>query len=303
MTHRNKKNMNKKLFYVALVQFALLLTACDKDKIISQFNQSTKQQTHAQQRQTAPTVQELYFGMHPTEMHHKIGGGTVQTYQSPITYTPFKGGTYYYNKDGELTQAPLADGYYRQVLGKNDEGKTVVQDFYASTNTPFSAPFLIKKDGDERDFNKGMSNGLISRGSGDSLMVWFDKQGSVIATQNHIDGLPIAFLMLVKNGQWIGFVDVYNHRAVFLYPNSQTILVSFHGKNVENGTPYLIYHQNGTAMASLKKEQSTYQIIEQWDETGKPTDSQELTTTLNQTLIPLIIEYFEHTKDFAHTDD
>lgn len=167
--------------------------------------------------------------------------------------------------------------------------KTVVQDFYQVTKTPYNTPFAIKKGGDESLFNRGI----------DGFMAWFDVQGNLFATQLHLDGNPIAFLNVIKNGEWIGFVDVNNNKAVRFYPNTTSVLFLYNGRNYSKDSPYMLYYQNGNGMASLTKDNDgNYQIVQMWDENGTPTNSPDLINLIYKDYIPLLVSYSPYVQDF-----
>ena len=74
----------------------------------------------------------------------QIATQTSQTYTSPIAFTPAQTKTvYYFANNGAAASAPSNEGYYRELLGKTAEGKRVVQDFYQSSQTPQTAPFVL----------------------------------------------------------------------------------------------------------------------------------------------------------------
>lgn len=271
------------------------LIACNDTK--SSFNDK---QIETQITQ-APNIKDIYPIELPNELSFPIKGYTITTYQNPmpIHYIPSQGNLYYYDHQGNKINSGVANGYYRQVLGKDNDGKTVVQDFYQDTKTPYNSPFLIKKGGDESLFNRGIRDGMISKGANDSMMAWFDKQGNLFATQLHIDGLPIAFLNIIKDGQWIGRVDVSNNKAMAFYPNTTTVMFLYDGRNYARQSPYIIYHKNGNAMAILNKDNSgNYHIMQLWNENGQITESQELKNMINKDYIPLLEPYFKHIQDF-----
>lgn len=274
----------KSFFLFFLVIFTINITACDK--IASSINQQKQIQT----RQTTPNIKDIYIQI-PSELSFPINGHTINSYQNPmpIEYTPIQGNIYYYGKEGNKLDAPTPDGYYRQVLGKDKDEKTVVQDFYQVTKTPYNTPFAIKKGGDESLFNRGI----------DGFMAWFDVQGNLFATQLHLDGNPIAFLNVIKNGEWIGFVDVNNNKAVRFYPNTTSVLFLYNGRNYSKDSPYMLYYQNGNGMASLTKDNDgNYQIVQMWDENGTPTNSPDLINLIYKDYIPLLVSYSSYVQDF-----
>lgn len=284
----------KSFFLFFLVIFTINITACDK--IASSINQQKQIQT----TQTAPNIKDIYIQI-PRELSFSMNGHTINTYQNPmpIEYTPTQGNIYYYDKTGNKLDAPTLDGYYRQVLGKDKDGKTVVQDFYQATKTPYNDHFTIKKGGDESLFNRGINDGMISQGANDGFMAWFDVQGNLFATQLHLDGIPIAFLNVMKNGEWIGFIDVHNNKAVRFYPNTTSVLFLYNGRNYSKDSPYMLYYQNGNGMASLTKDNDgNYQIVQIWDENGTPTNNPDLINLIQKDYIPLLTPYATYIQDF-----
>lgn len=285
--------MKPAIHMLMIATLTLGIVACNKNN-----NSINNLQTQTEQ---APTIRDVYPIELPNKLAFPVNGHTIDTYQSPmpIKYTEQKGNTYYYDKQGNLLTSSTPNGYYRQILGRDTEGRVVVQDFYQATKTPYNAPFAIKQGGDESLFNRGIDGGTINLGSNDGFMAWFDKQGNLFATQLHSDGTPIAFLNVMKNGEWIGFIDAYNNKAVQFYPNTTSPLFLYNGRNYAKESPYTIYHQNGNGMASLIKDNDgNYQIVKMWEENGKPTKNQEIANLINKEYIPLFKPYFTHIKDF-----
>lgn len=120
----------------------------------------------------------------------------------------------------------------------------------------------------------------------------FDQQGNLFAIQRHLDGLSVGFLNITKNGQTIGFVDVYN-KTIYFYPNTTTPLFSHNGKSYANENPYIIYNKQGHAVASLNKDSiGNYKIIQMLDEKQQPTNSSEIANLINKEYVPLFDPYF-----------
>ena len=88
-----------------------------------------------------------------------------------IDYIPGDEKTYYYDIKGNKTAQPASGGYYRKVLGKTADGRTVVQDFYRDNNQPQMAPLILRKDAAEDDF---------SNTTADSPLITYTREGAVL---------------------------------------------------------------------------------------------------------------------------
>ena len=52
----------------------------------------------------------------------------------------------YFNAEGAVTNAKVANGYYRKLLGKTADGSFVAQDFYSRNDVKQSDPFIISNE-------------------------------------------------------------------------------------------------------------------------------------------------------------
>lgn len=230
---------------------ALSLSACNFEQTKEQLEQRLKSEGHI-----APTFAELNLDL-PT-LPNELAGITAQTYVSPIAYTAKAGKTYYYDKDGNLTDKSTPDGYYRKILGTTADGRTVAQDFYTN-HAPQIAPVILKQRADESSFD----NDVI-----DSDTIWFDKNGNIMEMMNtsywHIkfaNGKPSAYSQAITD----------TNTLIINYPDSQTVMMC---SKVTNTTPkkitYFFFHRNGNAMLKVvKDDKDNVSEALAWDETGK----------------------------------
>ena len=110
---------------------------------------------------------------------------------APIDYTPGEGKTYYFDAKGNKAEKPVQDGYYRKVLGKTADGRTVVQDFYQDSDKPQIAPSILRQGAAEDDFDGDLS---------DSTLVNYNRDGSVSTIVPRQDGKATGHPALYHNG-------------------------------------------------------------------------------------------------------
>lgn len=110
---------------------------------------------------------------------------------APLDYTPGEGKTYYFDAKGNKAEKPVQDGYYRKILGKTADGRTVVQDFYQDSDKAQIAPSILRKGAAEDDFSGDLS---------DSTLVNYNRDGSVSAIVPLQDGKATGHPALYHNG-------------------------------------------------------------------------------------------------------
>ena len=110
---------------------------------------------------------------------------------APLDYTAAEGKTYYFDAKGNKAEKPVQDGYYRKILGKTADGRTVVQDFYQDSDKAQIAPSILRKGAAEDDFSGDLS---------DSTLVHYNRDGSVSAIVPLQDGKATGHPALYHNG-------------------------------------------------------------------------------------------------------
>ena len=110
---------------------------------------------------------------------------------APLDYTPGEGKTYYFDAKGNKAEKPVQDGYYRKILGKTADGRTVVQDFYQDSDKAQIAPSILRKGAAEDDFSGDLS---------DSTLGNYNRDGSVSAIVPLQDGKATGHPALYHNG-------------------------------------------------------------------------------------------------------
>ena len=110
---------------------------------------------------------------------------------APLDYTAAEGKTYYFDAKGNKAEKPVQDGYYRKILGKTADGRTVVQDCYQDSDKPQIAPSILRQGAAEDDFSGDLS---------DSTLVHYNRDGSVSAIVPLQDGKATGHPALYHNG-------------------------------------------------------------------------------------------------------
>jgi len=73
-------------------------------------------------------------------------------------------------------------------------GRRVVQDYYQDSNTPQTAPFILKKDADPHNFENDTA---------DSSVIWYRKDGSTYAVQTFKNGEPQSRMNIYQDGRLV----------------------------------------------------------------------------------------------------
>ena len=106
--------------------------------------------------------------------------------KTDITYTPYPQAEKTYTRDSSYST--------RKILGETADGRLVIQDYYANSDQPRTAPYILNKYGDKQDA------GTIHA---DSKLVWYRQDGSVYAVQRYHAGHPAGHLSYYQNGRLI----------------------------------------------------------------------------------------------------
>ena len=150
-----------------------------------------------------------------------------------LDYTPGDEQTWYFDHDGNPTETASPGGYYRKALGQTADGRRVVQDYHQDTNTPQTAPFILKNDSDPHDFNSD---------NADSKTVWYRKDGSIEAVQDYRDGAHYGRLNIYQNDRLAAQMPLDDSR-------SDTEDDPYRGDPIASGLR--LYHPNGKPLGYI----------------------------------------------------
>lgn len=130
--------------------------------------------------------------------------------QEKLQYQPIaKTRTRYYDARGQLVEHATKGGFYREVLGRTQQERLVLQDFYQDSGQPYTLPFVAVKDAQLKIFE-----GAAVR---DGRTVWLKPDGSLLRVADF------------KNGQAIGETWFFDRNKAVAYlkhlpaPQSQTV--------------------------------------------------------------------------------
>ncbi|MDO4643099.1 MAG: hypothetical protein Q4A74_04600 [Cardiobacteriaceae bacterium] len=218
-----------------------------------------------------------------------------------LEYSPTEKQTIYFNANGEKSDHPENNGYYREVLGKTEDGRIVAQDYYQNDNKPQTAPFIIVKDADIGDFSNAVT---------DSKVVWYRPNNSIYAVQDFHDGKATSRMNIYENGilaaqmerpEDVNEDDPYiavgamSAGLRLFYPDGKLLSIAY-----TDDYQYIeyLYRPDGTPiLASHMNLQTGLRNFGTWDDAGNPVEQ----NAISQALKPLQ-ERQEHLFDMIEKD-
>ena len=170
------------------------------------------------------------------------------------------GETWHFDPHGKPTEtASTGGGYYRKALGKTADGRRVVQDYYQDSNTPQTAPFILKKDADPHNFENDTA---------DSSVIWYRKDGSTYAVQAFKNGEPQSRMNIYQDGRLVAQMprpqdldestDPYRSAGdladgLRLYHSSGHLL--YLSQHYANQSDEILYDSDGNPLAAYRSRQ------------------------------------------------
>ena len=169
------------------------------------------------------------------------------------------GETWHFDPHGNPTKTASTGGYYRKALGKTADGRRVVQDYYQDSNTPQTAPFILKKDADPHNFENDTA---------DSSVIWYRKDGSTYAVQTFKNGEPQSRMNIYQDGRLIAQMprpqdldestDPYRSAGdladgLRLYHSSGHLL--YLSQHYANQSDEILYDSDGNPLAAYRSRQ------------------------------------------------
>ena len=169
------------------------------------------------------------------------------------------GETWHFDPHGNPTKTASTGGYYRKALGKTADGRRVVQDYYQDSNTPQTAPFILKKDADPHNFENDTA---------DSSVIWYRKDGSTYAVQAFKNGEPQSRMNIYQDGRLVAQMprpqdldestDPYRSAGdladgLRLYHSSGHLL--YLSQHYANQSDEILYDSDGNPLAAYRSRQ------------------------------------------------
>ena len=199
---------------------------------------------------------------------------------APLDYTPGEGKTYYFDAKGNKAEKPVQDGYYRKILGKTADGRTVVQDFYQDSDKAQIAPSILRKGAAEDDFSGDLS---------DSTLVNYNRDGSVSAIVPLQDGKATGHPALYHNGVLVAQAPLpeggsdandpftalaaYPAHGRMFYPDGTLMAIFPSDDGKDAGIAF--WRADGSLLMSQRK-QGDKEEITFWSADGKPLEKGSL---------------------------
>ncbi|MDO4657263.1 hypothetical protein [Kingella sp. (in: b-proteobacteria)] len=211
--------------------------------------------------QTAPRTAD--YALRLPDGWQQIATQNSQSYTSPIAFTPAKEKTvYYFDRDSQIASAPSNEGYYRELLGKTADGKRVVQDFYQSSQTPQTSPFVLKNDADIESFDSDGSDGQI---------VWFSRGGDVAQIGDFKQGASDNIIVNVRRGKAVLAMEKTSQGLTnyILDDNAQIAsVVNKQGDTIRA----IVFYPNGSAMfqGDIAASGGKFNTAYCWNEAAQP---------------------------------
>ena len=211
--------------------------------------------------QTAPRTAD--YTLRLPDGWQQIATQNSQSYTSPIAFTPAKEKTvYYFDRDSQIASAPSNEGYYRELLGKTADGKRVVQDFYQSSQTPQTAPFVLKNDADIESFDSDGSDGQI---------VWFSRGGDVAQIGDFKQGASDNIIVNVRRGKAVLAMEKTSQGLInYILDDSAQIasVVNKQGDTIRA----IVFYPNGSAMfqGDIAASGGKFNTAYCWNEAAQP---------------------------------
>lgn len=211
--------------------------------------------------QTAPRTAD--YTLRLPDGWQQIAAQNSQSYTSPIAFTPAKEKmVYYFDNASQIASAPSNEGYYRELLGKTADGKRVVQDFYQSSQTPQTSPFVLKNDADIESFDSDGSDGRI---------VWFSRGGDVAQIGDFKQGASDNIIVNVRRGKAVLAMEKTSQGLTnyILDDNAQIAsVVNKQGDTIRA----IVFYPNGSAMfqGDIPADTGTFATTYCWNEAAQP---------------------------------
>lgn len=183
----------------------------------------------------------------------------------------------YYNADSELSDKPMRGGYYRVLLGRDAQGRAVVQDFYQDTQTKQINPVVLPDDNELKNFDVLVTEGRT---------IWYTPEGRVT---NFTD---------VRNGksQRSGYYDEQGRLVLSIegdlrggkwlmsgyYENGQPL---FAVRNLgEGGSERSYFYESGRLLSRTKSDGMNAETVQFWKEDGSEAEGREVADVLSKVI-------------------
>ena len=159
----------------------------------------------------------------------------------------------YFNAEGAVANAKVANGYYRKLLGKTADGSFVAQDFYSRNDVKQSDPFIISNESGLKAFTNQYTHG--------ELFLYYANG----AKMEH---------SVYEKGQLVSTHTAY-------YPSGTVFQVNQFENGKLNGRSQF-YHPDGKLAANLEYVDGALVNAEGWSTDGQSVSASNANSLLQQ---------------------
>ena len=159
----------------------------------------------------------------------------------------------YFNAEGAVANAKVANGYYRKLLGKTADGSFVAQDFYSRNDLKQSDPFIISNESGLKAFTNQYTHG--------ELFLYY------------ANGAKMAHSVYEK-GLLVGSSTAY-------YPSGTVFQVNQLEKGKPNGRSQF-YHPDGKLAANFEYVDGALVNAEGWTADGQSIGAANIASLVQQ---------------------
>lgn len=270
--HTIKQPQSKVLLITVVLSLALNLLACQASNDV-ELDSETQSSQSDQQTKPAPQIADLELEKYqaldlinpkPTAQNYKVD------FDYQATHSPE---TIYFDAQGQPISAATSDGYYRKVLGKTSDDRTVMQDFYQNAAKPYTSPFIIRQTNNRNEFNDNERDGTTA---------WFDTDGQLISLVKNDKPGVVDTLILIDGSYVMRLLsfDNYDQMAITYYDDNEKInriLLSKEVKGINTSSRFISFYENGSAQGEMYSDEqntkSQTKLVYTWDEQGNRDNS------------------------------
>ncbi|EGC18394.1 hypothetical protein [Kingella denitrificans] len=213
-----------------------------------------------------PTPKSL--GIAYPEFPSEITLSTAETYRSSLQYQKTdRRETVYFTRNGQAADRPQPNGYYREVLGKTTDGRTVAADYYQEGKTLRIAPFVIRAKGGILRF--------APKGNADSMIVRFGKNGRLADIEEYRDGVPVSPIASYHSGRLVA--QTKDKILTAYYEDGKTVAMVYDmAGGGGQGGKITYFRPDGSAIGMIELVQNVPEIRFSWDASGRKTNPESV---------------------------
>ena len=168
----------------------------------------------------------------------------------------------YYDAKGKQVKSPARNGFYRTLLGRDAQGRAVIQDYYQDSRTKQIDPVVIPNEKDINNFNANVAEGFTT---------WYSPTGEVTEFVEINNG-ELRQRGVYKQGQLVHLLQIEGKQdhLTFYYPNGK-IMADIHQNNDNDEQHSFFYDEKGKLIYDSKKDKDISESDPRYEKIGKIT--------------------------------